>query len=244
MTRVLCNETQEMFVDRLCKENNIHTTWYDLFRAHGALLMESHTEIYRYMDLDPSDDGLVFPKAHDWFRVFQMNLEEIRVVLLGQDPYHNPGQAMGYAFSVPRGIHPPPSLLNIFKEIQSSHPDKRYDFTSGDLTRWAKEEHVFLLNAALSVKRNKPGSHMNLWSKFTDATIQYISQRRESTPTLVYLLLGNFAKAKQHLISEKQQHMIVTAAHPSPLSAYKGFFGSNVFRKVDDLLEYPIDWQN
>lgn len=242
MTRVLPDDTPRMFVDRLLNDNKIHSSWNDLFHSHEELLMETHSEIYRYMDLDPTDKCLVFPRPRHWFRVFQISLEDIRVVLIGQDPYHKERQAMGYAFSVPIGIEPPPSLVNIYKEIQSSYPEKQYNFTTGDLTRWVNDEHIFLLNAALSVKRNKAGSHMNLWSKFTDAVIQYISQRRDKN--IVYLLLGNFAKDKQQLISQHQQHRIVTAPHPSPLSAYKGFFGSKVFRKVDDLLETPINWQN
>ena len=164
------------------------------------------------------------------------------MVILGQDPYHNPGQAHGLSFSVPNDIKPPPSLVNIYKEIQTDigiPMPAQY----GNLTRWA-EQGVLLLNAILTVRANEPASHSKIgWMNFTDAVIKKISDEKKG---VVFLLWGKFAQDKQVLIDETKHH-VLKAAHPSPFSADKGFFGCKHFSKTNDLLIKdgisPIDWK-
>ncbi len=182
----------------------------------------------------------VYPPAKDLFRAFnETPFEQVKVVILGQDPYHNPGQAMGLCFSVPQGVPAPPSLLNIFKEIKK---DTGHQRTKTDLSDWAKQG-VFLLNAVLTVLKNQPTSHGNLgWQKFTDTVIKKISDEKEN---VVFILWGAYARSKKDLIDEKK-HLILESAHPSPLSANRGFFGSKVFSKTNSYLEKhaktPIKW--
>lgn len=190
-------------------------------------------------DLDDIYEGIVYPPKDQVFRVFQLPVDQIRIVLLGQDPYHGPGQADGLSFSVPVGIPIPPSLLNIFKELKQSFPDRNYKFPSGSLEEWLTREKIFLCNASLTVEQGKAGSHMEIWKDFTDDVIQYIDKHN---PSCVFLLLGNFAKAKASLISKKDR--IVTEAHPSPLAAAHGFVGSNVFQRVEKVLGQPVNWSN
>jgi len=162
------------------------------------------------------------------------------VVLLGQDPYHNPGQAMGLSFSVPKGINPPPSLINIFKELKS---DTGMPIPShGNLCSWA-EQGVLLLNASLTVRMNEPNSHAKIgWADFTDAVIKKISDQKEH---VVFLLWGKFAQDKQVLIDETK-HLVLKAAHPSPFSVEKGFYGCRHFSKTNEYLVSngidPINW--
>nr|MBP9078270.1 uracil-DNA glycosylase [Haliscomenobacter sp.] len=166
--------------------------------------------------------------------------DRVKVVVLGQDPYHNPGEAMGLCFSVPKGIRIPPSLQNIYKELQN---DAGVSIPShGDLSRWA-ENGVFLLNAMLTVEKNKPGSHQSIgWQLFTDRVIQLLSEKRQG---LVFLLWGNFARKKAGLI-DASRHLILEAAHPSPL-AKGAFFGCKHFSKANAYLQSqgksPVDWQ-
>jgi uracil-DNA glycosylase len=161
-------------------------------------------------------------------------------VILGQDPYHGSGQAMGLSFSVPKGVKPPPSLVNIFKELKS---DIGLPIpTQGDLTPWAKQG-VLLLNAVLTVRENEPASHAKIgWMHFTDAVIRKISDEKKG---VVFLLWGKFAEQKQTLIDETK-HFVLKAAHPSPFSADKGFFGCKHFSKTNELLAKQglqvIDW--
>jgi len=166
---------------------------------------------------------------------------KVRVVLLGQDPYHGPGQAHGLCFSVPEGVHPPPSLVNIFKEINSdlglAVPGH------GNLQRWANQG-VLLLNATLTVRANQAGSHQNRgWENFTDASIRHLSSEKEH---LVFLLWGRYAQAKEKMI-DRSKHLILKAAHPSPLSAYNGFFGCKHFSRTNSYLSEtgsePINWE-
>ncbi len=182
-------------------------------------------------------DKTVYPEKTHIFSVFSMDVKQIKVLFLGQDPYHGKGQAHGYSFSVPHGICIPPSLRNIFKELQTEFPERNYTFSHGCLQRWADEEGIFLLNAALTVVEGTPLSHMELWSEFTDEVIRFINIEN---PDCVYLLLGNFAKAKRVLIKNKKQ--IVEGVHPSPLAAKYGFFGSNVFKRVETVLGKQINW--
>lgn len=164
--------------------------------------------------------------------------DDVRVVLLGQDPYHGPGQAMGLSFSVPEGVKAPPSLRNIFKEIDASlYPGESREHST-DLTRWA-EQGVLLLNSVLTVQAKKPGSHAKLgWQGFTDSIIQALSDKREG---LVFLLWGNYARTKAHLIDDSR-HTILETTHPSPFSAHKGFLGCNHFALANSFLDSSIVW--
>lgn len=184
---------------------------------------------------------ILYPPPHLIFNAFNLTpFKQLKVVLLGQDPYHNPNQAMGLSFSVPKGIVLPPSLKNIYKELEqdlgiSPSPN-------GDLTQWAKQG-VLLLNSILSVEQNKPGSHQHFgWQTFTDSVIAIISQKCEG---IVFLLWGNYAKAKRNLI-DSRKHFILQAAHPSPL-ARSGFLGCRHFSMTNKILQEqgkePIDWK-
>jgi uracil-DNA glycosylase len=173
----------------------------------------------------------VYPPGNLIFNAFNNTpFNRVKVVVLGQDPYHGPGQAHGLSFSVPDGIPHPPSLQNIFKEIESDLgipvPGK------SDLTPWARQG-VLLLNAILTVRANTPASHQNKgWEKFTDAVIRNLSEKRKN---LIFLLWGNYAQAKETLI-DNSRHFILKAAHPSPLSAHRGFFGCRHFSQVNRIL--------
>ena len=207
---------------------SFHESWEPLFNQ------------FEFNDIDTlyEDKEPVYPKKEDLFKVFQLPVTDIKVVLLGQDPYHGPGQAHGLSFSVPNGVTIPPSLRNIYKELQDEFPERGYKFTSGNLERWLYEEKIFLLNASLSVIKGKPGSQMDIWEEFTNSTIQFISEQNDKC---VFLLLGNFAKAKKVFIKSKAK--IVEGVHPSPMAAQYGFFGSNIFKKVEQALGQPINWQ-
>lgn len=183
----------------------------------------------------------IYPEGKDIFNAFwHCPLDQVKVVILGQDPYHGPGQAHGLSFSVQPGIPFPPSLLNIFKEIKN---DLGKDMPSnGDLTRWA-DQGVFLLNATLTVRAHQAGSHQKKgWEEFTDAVIKKISEEREN---VVFLLWGSFAQKKAELI-DTSRHFILKAPHPSPLSAHRGFLGCSHFSKANEYLESkglkPIIW--
>lgn len=183
----------------------------------------------------------VFPPAKNIFRAFDLvPPEEIKVVILGQDPYHGVGQAHGLCFSVPENIIPPPSLKNIFREIESDMGTMQN--SSGNLERWAKQG-VFLLNAALTVEMGKANSHQKAgWHTFTDRVIEIISQNCDN---VVFMLWGNFARQKRGLINA-HKHLILEAAHPSPLSAHNGFFGCRHFSKANEWLaqngKIPVNW--
>ena len=140
-----------------------------------------------------SSSEIVYPLKHNLLRVFEMDIREINVVLLGQDPYHRPGQADGLSFSVTNGIKIPPSLRNIYKELQNEFPERNYKFISGNLEQWFYREKIFLLNSSLSVIKGKPGSQMKIWEGFTNDVIKFISEQNDQC---VFLLLGNFAKEK------------------------------------------------
>ncbi len=182
----------------------------------------------------------IYPPGSLIFNAFNTTpFEEVRVVILGQDPYHGPGQAMGLSFSVPMGVRRPPSLLNIYKELQQDLQVPIADH--GDLTDWARQG-VFLLNAMLTVEKGSAGSHKNIgWQSFTDAVIQKLSDERDG---LVFLLWGRFAQGKSELIDQTKHH-VLTSAHPSPL-ARGGFFGCRHFSRTNEILlgqgYRPIDW--
>jgi uracil-DNA glycosylase len=176
--------------------------------------------------------GPVYPAPKNIFRAFDLcPFDKVKVVILGQDPYHGPGQAQGLCFSVPTGFPLPPSLQNIFKELAEDLGGSPRQ--NGDLSDWA-EQGVLLLNATLTVRAGQAGSHQGKgWEAFTDAVIQKLSQEREG---LVFLLWGAYAIKKSALIDGKK-HLILTAPHPSPLSAYRGFLGCKHFSKVNAYLK-------
>lgn len=183
-----------------------------------------------------------YPPGSKIFNAFDTTpFDKVKVVILGQDPYHEPGQAMGLCFSVPQGIQVPPSLVNIITEINADL-GTNIPKTCGDLSGWA-EQGVLLLNATLTVRAHQAGSHQRHgWETFTDAAIQALSQQRTG---LVFLLWGSYAIAKRALI-DQTKHLVFTAPHPSPLSAYRGFFGCRHFSQANTYLQQqgqqPIDW--
>lgn len=192
--------------------------------------------------LEEREACTVYPKGRDIFNAFKHTpFRTVRVVILGQDPYHGPGQAHGLCFSVPPGIPPPPSLQNIFAEITRDLGLQAP--ASGDLTKWAKQG-VLLLNATLTVRADQAASHQGRgWERFTDAAIQRLSDAHEG---LVFLLWGRFAQQKEMLI-DTQRHYVLKAPHPSPLSAHRGFIGCGHFGQANELLaaqgKPTIDWQ-
>jgi uracil-DNA glycosylase len=214
----------------------------------GAVLKNEFTKPYfqqivTFLKTEKAAGKTIYPPGPLIFNAFnQTAFTKLKVVILGQDPYHGHGQAHGLSFSVPNGIKPPPSLVNIFKEIQTDI-GVAMPLQYGNLTRWA-EQGVLLLNAALTVRAGEPFSHAKFgWAEFTDAVIQKISDEKEG---VVFLLWGKFAQEKQILIDETK-HFVLKAAHPSPFSADKGFFGCKHFSKTNDILvkqgQAPIDWK-
>ena len=182
---------------------------------------------------------LIFPPDNLIFNAFKFfPIQSTKVVILGQDPYINPNEAMGLAFSVPEGTKMPPSLRNIFKELETEYGVLR---TNTDLTDWA-EQGVLLLNTALTVLQGKSNFNAKMWKGYTDYVIEKIS---EQTQNIVFILWGNNAIKKRELIDEGK-HLVLTGVHPSPLSASRGFFGCNHFRKTNDWLEKkgkePVNW--
>lgn len=183
----------------------------------------------------------VFPPGNKIFAAFDATpFDEVKVVILGQDPYHNYGQANGLCFSVGDSVQMPPSLVNIFKEVNSDTGAPIP--TSGDLTRWARQG-VLLLNATLTVRAHQAASHQGRgWEQFTDAAVAALSARREN---LVFLLWGNYAKRKGAVI-DRSKHLVLESAHPSPLSAYHGFFGNHHFSRANAYLvehgKAPVVW--
>jgi uracil-DNA glycosylase len=198
-------------------------------------------KIVHFLKQEKSAGKVIYPPGKQIFNAFDSTpFSKVKVVIIGQDPYHGPGQAHGLCFSVPDGVQPPPSLINIFKEQQEdlgiSMP------RTGNLEKWAKQG-VLLLNAALTVEANKPMSHSELgWHIFTNEVIKHISQNKDH---VVFLLWGKFAQNKENLV-DGSKHKILKAAHPSPLSAHNGFFGCRHFSKTNAWLqqmgEKPIDW--
>ncbi|TDH26385.1 uracil-DNA glycosylase [Segetibacter sp. 3557_3] len=194
-----------------------------------------------FIKMEKAQGKTIYPPGGLIFNAFENTpVDILKVVLLGQDPYHGPGQAHGLSFSVPDGVNPPPSLVNIFKELNTDigMPIPK----TGNLTSWAKQG-VLLLNSVLTVRANEAGSHAKSgWMEFTDAVIRKISDEKEG---IVFLLWGKFAQEKQVLIDETKHH-VLKAAHPSPFSADKGFFGCKHFSKTNELLmkdgRDPINW--
>jgi uracil-DNA glycosylase len=199
-------------------------------------------QIPLHLKTEKSQGKTIYPPGSLIFNAFNTTpLDKVKVVILGQDPYHGPKQAHGLCFSVQNGVPPPPSLINIFKELQEDIGIKIPDH--GNLTQWA-EQGVFLLNASLTVRASEPMSHSKIgWAAFTDTVIKKISDIKKN---VVFLLWGKFAQEKSALI-DQSKHLILRAAHPSPLSAHAGFFGCKHFSKANAWLMSkgidPVDWQ-
>jgi uracil-DNA glycosylase len=199
-------------------------------------------QLKQFLSAEKSAGKIIYPPGSLIFNAFNSTpFDQVKVVILGQDPYHGPKQAHGLCFSVPFGVKPPPSLVNIFKEIKD---DLQLPIPNhGNLQHWT-EEGVFLLNAILTVEAGQPASHQQKgWENYTDAVIRKLSEQKEG---LVFLLWGRFAQDKSSLIDGTKHH-ILKAAHPSPFSAYQGFFGCKHFSKTNELLEQqgkvPVDWK-
>lgn len=198
-------------------------------------------ELVRFLHQEKANGETVYPPGHEIFKAFELTpVDKVKVVILGQDPYHNPGQAMGLSFSVPDGVAAPPSLKNIFKEIETELGVKM----SGkpNLENWARQG-VLLLNTVLTVRAGQAASHGKIgWQEFTDAVISYIS---DHCTGVIFLLWGNFAKSKKQLI-DLNKNFVLEAAHPSPLAG-GAFFGCGHFARTNELLvsegKTPIDWQ-
>ena len=198
-------------------------------------------QIVTFLKVERAQNKVIYPPGQLIFNAFNTTpFHKVKVVILGQDPYHGPGQAHGLSFSVPAGIKPPPSLINIFKELRSDVG--MHIPSTGNLTGWANQG-VLLLNAVLTVRAGEPASHAMLgWTEFTNTVIQKLSNERTG---IVFLLWGKYAQEKQALIDETK-HFVLKAAHPSPFSADKGFFGCRHFSKTNELLAKqglePINW--
>lgn len=198
--------------------------------------------IITFLKAEKALGKIIYPPGSLIFNAFkQTPFHKVKVVILGQDPYHNKGQAHGLSFSVPEGIDKPPSLVNIFKELKK---DLGIEIAvSGNLEKWASQG-VLLLNASLTVRQNEPGSHAKIgWLQFTDQVIRKISEQKKG---IIFLLWGKFAQEKQILIDETR-HFVLKAAHPSPFSADRGFFGCRHFSSTNELLlqqqKTAIDWK-
>jgi uracil-DNA glycosylase len=205
------------------------------------LASDSMQTLAQFLRDEKSRGKIIYPPSAELFAAFNATeFESVRVIILGQDPYHGPGQAHGLSFSVPDGVPPPPSLVNIFKELEREFGQPKP--ASGNLMPWAKQG-VLLLNAVLSVESAKPGSHQNKgWENFTDFVIQTLATEREN---LVFMLWGAYAQAKGKLI-DSRRHCVLRAPHPSPLSAYRGFIGCGHFSAANRYLQgrgiATIDW--
>lgn len=218
----------------------IEDSWKELLKSEFT--KPYLLQIATHLKTEKATKAVIYPPGSLIFNAFTHTpFEKVKVVILGQDPYHNPGQAMGLSFSVPDGVPPPPSLVNIYKELKQDigMPVP----ATGNLTKWA-EQGVLLLNAVLTVRANEPASHGKIgWMNFTDAVIRKISEEKKG---VVFLLWGRFAQEKQVLIDELKHH-VLKAAHPSPLSAHNGFFGCKHFSRTNELLIKqglePIDWK-
>ena len=217
----------------------IEVSWKEALKAEFP---QEYFKNLRKFVKDEYGHAIIYPAPRNIFRAFELTpFDKVEVVILGQDPYHNQNQANGLCFAVSPGVQLPPSLQNIFKELEVDlgQPVKN---RGGDLERWAKQG-VLLLNATLTVEAHKAGSHQGKgWEEFTDAVIRKLSEGKEN---LVFILWGNYAKQKGAHI-DRTKHLVIESAHPSPFSAYNGFFGSKPFSKTNEYLvehdKNPIDW--
>lgn len=217
----------------------IEASWKEIL--HDEFEKPYFQNIPDHLTTEKAQGKIIYPPGSLIFNAFNTTpFDKVKVVILGQDPYHGPNQAHGLCFSVQNGVPPPPSLVNIFKELKDdigmSIPNH------GNLTKWAGQG-VFLLNASLTVRAGEPMSHSKIgWATFTDSVIQTISAKKQH---VVFLLWGKFAQDKRVLIDETK-HLVLRAAHPSPLSAHNGFFGCKHFSKANEYLMNkgisPVDW--
>jgi uracil-DNA glycosylase len=210
-------------------------------QVNNLLQSKSGENLKAFLQQEKQARKIIFPHSNNWFKAFELTpFNDVKVVILGQDPYHNDGQAHGLSFSVPDGVTIPPSLRNIYIELQSDLgvvPN-----TSGNLEHWAKQG-VLLLNSVLTVEKNSPGSHAQSgWVDFTDRVIDIINAKKQN---VVFLLWGAYAYKKAVLI-DNNKHLVLTATHPSPFSAHKGFFGCKHFSKANKHLKMhelkQINW--
>ncbi|RAL57782.1 uracil-DNA glycosylase [Candidatus Gracilibacteria bacterium GN02-872] len=219
---------------------NIEASWLEILKDEFE--KDYMKEIKSFLVKEIESGKTIYPHPKNIFKAFDKTpFDKVKVVILGQDPYHGPNQAQGFCFSVKNGTKLPPSLQNIYKELERSLGIK--PSLNGDLTIWS-EQGVFLLNAILTVEGGKPASHSQIgWEKFTDEVIKQISEKKEN---VVFLLWGAFAQSKEKLIDEKK-HFILKTTHPSPFSAHRGFIGSDCFKKTNEILEKigkkPINWE-
>ena len=205
----------------------MHSSWEEIFNNYPKI--DELNNMIKKID-EQRLTKTIYPPKEQVFRVFDLALEDIKVVILGQDPYHNPDQACGLSFSVNDGVPLPKSLINIYKELHDDLGIK--PAKTGNLESWFKQG-VFLLNAVLTVEKNSPASHSKMgWENFTDYIIETISEKNEN---VVFVLWGAYARSKNKLI-DPSKHKIIESAHPSPLSAYRGFFGSKVFSQINNYL--------
>lgn len=212
-------------------------------QALGAEFEKPYMQNLRaFLKAEKASGKVIFPPGAQIFNAFNHTpFDKVRVVIIGQDPYHGPGQAHGLSFSVQPGVRLPPSLMNIFKEIES---DLGIHMSgSGDLTPWA-DQGVLLLNATLTVEQANAGSHQGKgWEEFTDAAIRALNEQRQG---LVFVLWGSYAQKKGAVI-DPRKHLVLKSPHPSPLSAHRGFFGNHQFSRINDYLisqgQAPVNWQ-
>lgn len=222
------------------KDGELHPSWQAVIgKEFNQPYMQS---LKSFLQEEKAAGKAIYPPGPQIFNAFNHTpFDQVRVVIIGQDPYHGPGQAMGLSFSVPEGVRLPPSLQNIFKEIQG---DLGITMSGqGDLTPWANQG-VLLLNATLTVEESKAGSHQGKgWEQFTDAAISALNEHREG---LVFVLWGSYAQKKGAAI-DSRRHLVLKSVHPSPLSAHRGFFGNHQFSTINQYLQQqgqaPVDWQ-
>lgn len=220
-------------------EVRLHSSWLEPLRAEFD---EAYmAELKHFLITERKRGKRIFPKGSEWFRALDLTpLDKVRVVILGQDPYHGEGQAHGLCFSVPKGVRPPPSLVNIYKELESDLKirPRRHGF----LEHWA-DEGVLLLNSVLTVEMGRAASHRERgWERFTDRIIGEVNSKKEA---VVFMLWGSYAQKKAAFV-DSSKHLVLKAAHPSPLSAHGGFFGCRHFSKANAFLQSrglePVDW--
>jgi len=220
-------------------EIRLHESWLGPLRSEFE--QPYMGELKQFLLAERGKGRTIFPRASNWFRALDLTpLDRVRVVILGQDPYHGPGQAHGLCFSVPPGVRPPPSLMNIFKELQSDlgiAPGSH-----GLLEHWARQG-VLLLNSVLTVEMGQAASHREKgWERFTDAVVRLVNEKSDP---VVFILWGSYAQKKAAFV-DTSRHLVLKAPHPSPLSAHSGFFGCRHFSKANAFLESkglaPIDW--
>ena len=221
------------------REIKLHPTWLEPLR--GEFDEPYMGELKRFLAAERDQGKHIFPKGSEWFRALDLTpLDAVRVVILGQDPYHGPGQAHGLCFSVRPDVQIPPSLVNIFKEVESDLGIK--PARHGFLEHWAKQG-VLLLNSVLTVEMGRAASHRDRgWERFTDAIVREVNQRPDP---VVFMLWGSYAQKKAAFV-DTSKHLVLKAPHPSPLSAHSGFFGCKHFSKANAFLEakglQPVDW--